>query len=49
MKTLLTTEDVASYLSLNPKVITEKARSGEIPAYKKIGRWYFLKKNLTNG
>ncbi|WP_143557145.1 helix-turn-helix domain-containing protein [Snodgrassella alvi] len=46
MKTLLTTADVASYLSLNPKVITEKARSGEIPAHKKIGRWYFFKEEL---
>ncbi|WP_353846661.1 helix-turn-helix domain-containing protein [Snodgrassella sp.] len=46
MKTLFTTADVASYLSLNPKVVTEKARNGEIPAHKKIGRWYFFKEEL---
>ena len=49
MQSLLTTSEVAKYLSLNPKVVSEKARTGEIPGHKRLGRWYFLKKNLMSG
>jgi len=42
MQSLLTTSEVAKYLSLNPKVVSEKARTGEIPEHKRLGRWYFF-------
>ncbi|PXY98400.1 hypothetical protein DKK71_02365 [Snodgrassella alvi] len=46
MQSLLTTSEVAKYLSLNPKVVSDKARTGEIPGHKRLGRWYFFKEEL---
>jgi excisionase family DNA binding protein len=38
---LLTIKDVAAYLKLNPRTVSNKAQQGVIPARKVAGRWRF--------
>lgn len=38
---LLTVKEVAEYLRLNPRTVSNKAQCGAIPATKVAGRWRF--------
>ena len=38
---LLTIKDVAKYLKLHPRTVSNKAQQGLIPARKVAGRWRF--------
>lgn len=45
---LWTIQEVADYLRLKPRTISNKAQSGEIPARKVAGRWRFDPKVIRN-
>ncbi|MEM6342952.1 MAG: helix-turn-helix domain-containing protein [Bacteroidota bacterium] len=42
-----TVEEVARKLGLTERTVQEKARKGEIPAYKQFGRYYFLHSEIV--
>jgi predicted DNA-binding transcriptional regulator AlpA len=44
----LTSRDVAALLHRSNKTIERAARRDEIPAHKKLGRWYFLASEINN-
>lgn len=43
---LLTVEEAAQYLKLNPRTVSNKAQRGEIPARKVGGHWRFQPEDL---
>ena len=45
-ETLLTVKQVAEYLQLHPRTVSNKARKGEIPARRVGGQWRFEPKAI---
>ncbi len=43
---LMTAEEVAHYLNIHPRTITNMATRGELPASKVAGRWRFRKSDI---
>jgi excisionase family DNA binding protein len=47
MENILTLENASKILGLKERTLAEKVRSGEIPAYRKFGKWYILQIELV--
>ncbi|WP_083813960.1 helix-turn-helix domain-containing protein [Neisseria shayeganii] len=45
-KKMLTVSGAAKWLSLHEETVRLKARTGQIPAHKKHGQWYFFEDEL---
>jgi excisionase family DNA binding protein len=43
---LMTAEEVARYLNIHPRTVTNMADRGELPASKVAGRWRFRKVDI---
>ena len=46
-KSLMTPEDVASYLSISPRTVYDYAQKGKIPAIKIGGQWRFREDDIS--
>ena len=43
---IMTVNEVADYLSLDPQTVSRKAQSGELPAFKVGNRWRFDRQDI---
>lgn len=48
MSEILTLERASDLLGLKARTLADKARAGEIPAYKRFNQWYFLESDLVH-
>ncbi len=46
MNDVMTVREVAEILRIHPRIVSDKARDGEIPAFKIGNRWRFHRKDI---